>query len=1035
MDFISYSHADDAHKLVNSLAIDTSNSLALKIDLTEKGAINGVVPLNGSGQIDSAFLPSFIDDVLEFSSIIAFPATGESGKIYVDLNDNKTYRWGGSSYVYITSGAVDSVAGKTGIVTLVKGDVGLANVDDTSDLNKPISTATQTALTAITNSISNVDNTSDLNKPISTSTQSALDLKEDKSQKGIANGYASLDGDAKIPSAQLPSFVDDILEYANLASFPATGEAGKIYIALDTNKSYRWSGTVYVYITSGAVDSVAGKTGIVTLVKGDVGLENVDNTSDLNKPISTATQSALTTITNSISNVDNTSDLNKPISTATQSALDSKEDSANKGVANGYASLDANALIPTTQLPSFVDDVLEYANFASFPPVDGDDTQTGKIYVALDTNKTYRFSGSAYVYITSGAVDSVAGKTGIVFLNKNDVALSNVDNTSDLDKPISTATQTALNGKLATTANAVSASKLLTARNIVISGDATGTVAFDGTTNVDLSVNVTDSEKLNGQLPTYYAVATDIKDSLITVVAGSGLVTGGNFSLNQALPKTITIDHEDTSTQATVTNTGQSVIQSVSVDGFGHVTSLASLDLSTVFLGLTATASDSSKFGAQLPSYYLNAGNLTGTLSAENLALTISSDTTGNAATATALATTRSISLTGDATGSANFNGSANATITVTVADDSHIHDTRYYTQSTSNTKYMNKTPTTIADLADLNTFTTSGNFTQDSDVFATNGTNYPVDAKGLLEVISNTAFIIQRYFPYATSGVYYLRAYQSSVWGSWELIEKNNANTTLQGNTFNGANQLVQLDGTSKLPAIDGSQLLNLPGDGVGDMLKVTYDTTANGVVDDSEKLGGVLPSGYVDVTSIQTIAGAKTFSSAVIFNSDVTMNGTTTIVNSTTVQVDDKNIELGSVDTPTDITADGGGITLKGDTDKTIIWVNATNTWDFNCGINVNGKFTATAAGATDTHTLENASGGFRFVPFTGGVNYFQSDQNMIMSGYSAADLSLLDIRATEVTMNNDLSVFSNLNLGSSQEATINYNATEGSIDFLIN
>ena len=91
----------------------------------------------------------------------------------------------------------------------------------------------------------------------------------------------------------MPSYVDDVLEYTNLAAFPTTGEAGKIYVALDTNKTYRWSGTVYVYITSGAVDSVAGKTGVVTLVKGDVGLGNVDNTSDSNKPVSTAQQIAL----------------------------------------------------------------------------------------------------------------------------------------------------------------------------------------------------------------------------------------------------------------------------------------------------------------------------------------------------------------------------------------------------------------------------------------------------------------------------------------------------------------------------------------------------------------------------------------------------------------------------------------------------------------------------------------------------------------------------------------------------------------------
>jgi len=113
------------------------------------------------------------------------------------------------------------------------------------------------------------------------------------SEKGQANGYASLDSGGLVPSTQLPSYVDDVLEYANLASFPATGVTGKIYVAIDTNKTYRWSGSVYVYITSGAVDSVAGKTGIVTLDKGDVGLSNVDNTSDANKPVSTATQTAL----------------------------------------------------------------------------------------------------------------------------------------------------------------------------------------------------------------------------------------------------------------------------------------------------------------------------------------------------------------------------------------------------------------------------------------------------------------------------------------------------------------------------------------------------------------------------------------------------------------------------------------------------------------------------------------------------------------------------------------------------------------------
>ena len=70
-----------------------------------------------------------------------------------------------------------------------------------------------------------------------------------------------------------------------------------------------------------------------------------------------------------------------------------------------------------------------------------------------------------------------------------------------------------------------------------------------------------------------------------------------------------------------------------------------------------------------------------------------------------------------------------------------------------------------------------------------------------------------------------------------------------------------------------------------------------------------------------------------------NLTVQGATTSISSTTINVDDKNIELGAVDTPTDTTADGGGITLKGATDKTINWVNSTGYWTFSEGIEVGG------------------------------------------------------------------------------------------------
>lgn len=75
------------------------------------------------------------------------------------------------------------------------------------------------------------------------------DSQVKRSEMGKAGGVATLDSGGKVPASQLPSFVDDVLEYAGKSAFPATGEAGKIYVALDTNLTWRWSGSAYVEIS------------------------------------------------------------------------------------------------------------------------------------------------------------------------------------------------------------------------------------------------------------------------------------------------------------------------------------------------------------------------------------------------------------------------------------------------------------------------------------------------------------------------------------------------------------------------------------------------------------------------------------------------------------------------------------------------------------------------------------------------------------------------------------------------------------------
>ena len=98
-------------------------------------------------------------------------------------------------------------------------------------------------------------------------TQQDISGKLDASLKGATGGLAELDDYGKVPSSQLPSYVDDVIEADEFGLFPGTGETGKIYVAKDTNKTYRWTGSTYVLI---AGDVVLGETSS-TAYRGDRG--------------------------------------------------------------------------------------------------------------------------------------------------------------------------------------------------------------------------------------------------------------------------------------------------------------------------------------------------------------------------------------------------------------------------------------------------------------------------------------------------------------------------------------------------------------------------------------------------------------------------------------------------------------------------------------------------------------------------------------------------------------------------------------------
>lgn len=244
---------------------------------------------------------------------------------------------------------VDSVNGQNGVVVLDKTDIGLSDVDNTSDLDKPVSDDTQTA----------------------------LNLKADIS---------------------------------SLATVATTGQYNDL-IGKPT-------------IPTIPVDSVNGKTGVVVLNKTDIGLSNVDNTSDADKPISSATQTALNLKANS-------ADL------ATVATTGDYDDLSNRPVLSTVATTgDYSDLVGKPTLGTMASQ-----NSGDYIEI----TQKGSNNGVATLNASGKVPASQ-LDITSSVV-SVNTKTGVVVLDKTDIGLSNVDNTSDALKPISTATQSALDLK------------------------------------------------------------------------------------------------------------------------------------------------------------------------------------------------------------------------------------------------------------------------------------------------------------------------------------------------------------------------------------------------------------------------------------------------------------------------------------------------------------------------------------------------------------------------------------------------------------
>lgn len=221
--------------------------------------------------------------------------------------------------------------------------------------------------------------------------------------KGAPNGLASLNESGIIPSAQLPSYVDDVIEVDTFNNLPGTGESGKIYIVQDTNLTYRWSGTDYVEISKSLA---LGETSS-TAYPGDKGKATTDKLNRIPDKLITDTVNVNQSTTEAVLN----------FTTYRQEAQQ----------------IGRNTLTITSATTSQAG----LMSSSDKTKLDGLKDQAG---ITSDINA-----------VQTNLETHINNKSNPHEVTKDQVGLGNVDNTSDANKPISNATQTALNGKFSAT--------------------------------------------------------------------------------------------------------------------------------------------------------------------------------------------------------------------------------------------------------------------------------------------------------------------------------------------------------------------------------------------------------------------------------------------------------------------------------------------------------------------------------------------------------------------------------------------------------
>ena len=564
---------DSGHK--HSDYLTEHQDISGKLNVSEKGAANGVAELDSNGKVPSSQLPSYVDDVVEgyyydgkfyreASHTTEIPA--EDGKIYIDIEENKTYRWSGSIYVAIGG---DLTLGETSS-TAYRGDRGNAAYDHASDPNKISAQQTsgfyKVAVTAEGHiqSVSAVQKSDITDLGIPGSHQD-ISGKADKDTDAVTGNFAEFDANGNP--------VDSGHKHSDYAS--QQDLSGKINA---TEKGV--ANGVATLGADGKVPSTQLPAGQTTISKIEMNGQEV--------PISSAGVADLGTVITQHQDISGKADKVSNATNGNFAGLNSAGNLTDSGVgASDFLPVDQGSTnagkfmrVGNTGAVSYDSPTERYASTSQFPAT-GD---SGKLYIAEDTGMIYVWETNDYSSVGgsdipdfTGATSSTAGSHGLVpapttsdrnkFLKGDgtwgEAGTGNVyGDTIDMSSSDSTKVATAIGNKLDANQGSANAGKFMKVGNdgslvpeeVNMSGkaDKVSNATSGNFAGLDANGNLTDSGSKASDFLTQHQDITGKADKVSGATTGNfaGLDANGNLTDSGSKASDFLTQHQDISGKA-----------------------------------------------------------------------------------------------------------------------------------------------------------------------------------------------------------------------------------------------------------------------------------------------------------------------------------------------------------------------------------------------------------------------------------------------------------------------------------------------------